>query len=78
MDARVHAEIQRDEVRAEADRFRMLWDRHGKNDLLAERDAARAALGRVRELVASAELAAPLGKPPYWTGHILNALEGES
>jgi hypothetical protein len=34
---------------AEADRFRTLWDRHGKNDLLAERDAAQAALGRVNE-----------------------------
>jgi hypothetical protein len=43
-----------------------------------ERDAARAALGRVRGLAESAELAAPYGKPPYWTGHILNALEGES
>jgi hypothetical protein len=49
VDARVHAEIQRDEARAEADRFRTPWDRHGKNDLLAERDAAQAALGRVNE-----------------------------
>ena len=75
--ARGFAEIQRDEARAEADRFRTLWDRHGKNDLLAERDAARAALGRVRALVETAELAAPADKPPYWTSRVRDALEGK-
>ncbi|MBE7701238.1 hypothetical protein H9623_13125 [Oerskovia sp. Sa1BUA8] len=39
-----------DRLRAENERYRNLWDRHGKNDLLAERDAARAALERVRAL----------------------------
>ena len=44
-----------DRLRAEADRYRTLWDRHGKNDLLAERDAARAALERVRAIATLAE-----------------------
>lgn len=40
---------------AEADKFRTLWDRHGKNDLIAERDSARAKLDTVRALAESME-----------------------
>ena len=43
----------------------------------AERDAARAALERVRAVVDTAEALSSPGRP-YWTSHILNALEGES
>lgn len=32
----------------EVDRWRTMWDRHGKNDLLAERDAARAEVAALR------------------------------
>ena len=34
----------------EADKFRNLWDRHGKNDLIAERDEALAKLDAVYDV----------------------------
>jgi hypothetical protein len=38
------AEAERDALRAENDRLRVMWDQSGKNDLIAERDALRAQL----------------------------------
>lgn len=69
---------QRDEARAEADRFRTLWDRHGKNDLLAERDAARAALERVTDLLTLwARLASQQANLGDVVLDLTRALEGE-
>ncbi|KRC37509.1 hypothetical protein [Oerskovia sp. Root22] len=68
-----------DRLRDEADRFRTLWDRHGKNNLLAERDAARAALGRVTELLTLwARLASQQANLGDVVHDLTRALEGES
>ncbi|KRD36824.1 hypothetical protein ASE27_10230 [Oerskovia sp. Root918] len=67
-----------DRLRAEADRYRTLWDRHGKNDLLAERDAARAALGRMTELLTLwARLASQQANLGDVVHDLTRALEGE-
>jgi hypothetical protein len=44
------AEAERDKARAEAHHARALWDKHGKNDLLAECDALAAKLRAVEAL----------------------------